>query len=421
MSATNPVAHTGGTGVHQLGARQCAADEEDRQARAAILRLSEPGDGLLFLAVEVFGAAGLLRAAQRGRWTRPEAEQLDATIRERGLSVRPGMFGAALDRWKVRLEDADGVRDLRGMARLGARLVVPSDPEWPPGLADLGLEQPLGLWVRGEHRLDRALEPSVALVGARAASGYGAHNAGVLAYELCGHGVTVVSGGAYGIDIAAHRHALSAARHERGHPGTVAFMAGGVDRLYPRGNADVLEEIARRGLVVSETAPGMSPMRQRFLQRNRLIAAASQATVVVEAGWRSGALNTARRAAELARPVGALPGSVHAAGSAGCHRLIREGAAELVTSPDDVLQLLPGTGLDADPGHQDTLAAGAGDDLSDLEKRLFDALPVRGGSDISTLSNRAGLPVPEVMSALAALELRGLTVQAARGWRKNPS
>lgn len=217
------------------------------------------------------------------------------------------------------------------------------------------------------------------------------------------------------------RTALAAA--DRPGVGTIAFMAGGVDRFYPRGNAGLLTAVARTGVVISEAAPGSTAMRHRFLMRNRLIAATAAATVVVQAGWRSGALNTANRAAELLRPVGAVPGPVTAHDSAGCHRLIREGAAVCVTTADEVRELVESlTELSAE-------AAGTSagdqqgrlritDDLTEEQARIYSALPPRRGTEVAALASRAGLEVPAAMGALAVLELAGLAERRDHGWVK---
>ena len=182
-----------------------------------------------------------------------------------------------------------------------------------------------------------AFRRAIAIVGSRSSTAYGEHVAATLSAGVADAGWTVVSGGAYGIDARVHRAALAA------DGATVAVMAGGVDRLYPLGNADLLARVLETGAIVAEQPPGFPPHRSRFLTRNRIIAAAA-ATVVVEAAHRSGALSTAHHAAELGRPVGAVPGPVTSASSAGCHRLIRNGAV-CVTSPDDVLEMV--TPLDA--------------------------------------------------------------------------
>lgn len=207
------------------------------------------------------------------------------------------------------------------------RIITPDSDEWPSGLRDLP-DMPEQLWVRGLPLID---SPSLAVVGARASTSYGEHVTAQLVDDL--RGITIVSGAAYGIDGAAHRAAL--ARGGR----TVAYLAGGVDRPYPAGHRDLIDRIAQSGSIVSEVEPGSPPTKWRFLQRNRLIAAHAQALVVVEAGFRSGSLNAAANARTLGRPVGAVPGPVTSAASAGCHRLISEGAT-IITSSDDIRRMV---------------------------------------------------------------------------------
>jgi DNA processing protein len=206
----------------------------------------------------------------------------------------------------------------------------------PPTTAPSG-GPPLGLWIQGEPRLDElAAGRSVAIVGARAATEYGEHHAAEFAYTLASRNVAVFSGAAYGIDGAAHRGALATDRPAA----TVAVLPCGIDGGYPAGHVGLLQRIATAGAVVSEYPPGVPPARHRFLQRHRLLAAISRATVVIEAGRRSGARHAARLAAELGRPVLAVPGPVSSAVSAGCHRLIQDGTARLATSADDVIAVI---------------------------------------------------------------------------------
>jgi DNA processing protein len=215
-------------------------------------------------------------------------------------------------------------------------LLSPLDERWPPQLGDLGDQAPMELYVLGDPNLRELTRHAVAMVGSRAATAYGEVVATELASDLAERGVTVISGGAYGIDAVCHRAALGVAGK------TVAVMAGGVDRLYPPGNQRLLEAIiAQGGAVISELPPGTVPNRGRFAARNRLIAALGEATVVVESAGRSGSgtLNTARHAGVLGRPVGAVPGPVTSLCSAGCHKLIQQGLARLVVSVDDITDL----------------------------------------------------------------------------------
>lgn len=390
-----------------------------RSAVAALLRIGEPGDGLLTGLVDEVGpitVLELISAVAAGKSSAVEAAQSLSSI---GVIVAGGtQLDQAFARWAVRGEQAHGVRDLESVSRLGGRLVIPSDDEWPAALNDLGPAAPLGLWIRGEARLSTALRRSVAVVGARAASNYGTKCASDLAWDLTAQGFTVVSGGAFGIDAAAHRAAVA------GEGTTLAFMAGGVDRFYPAANTELLHQVLDCGAIVSETAPGMTPMRHRFLLRNRLIAASSQVTVIVEAGWRSGALNTARHALELSRAVAAFPGSVYSASSTGTHRLIRFQEAQLVTRCEDVVGLIaaedPALFDEADltSGQRQLPSADPVDDLAEREKICLNVLSATKSLDVGTVAGRAGLTVPDTLSALAVLELAGLGARRESGWVK---
>lgn len=390
-------------------------------AAAGLLRIAEPMDRMLAVCVREVGAVGtwrqLTRAIRGGKGS--EARRFVRSCADSfGATASAEAVAKAVERWSPRLlsADIDPERDLRIMDRLGARLLTPACSEWPQQIDDLGLDAPIALWARGPGRLDELTENSCALVGARAATGYGTALAKNTAFDLVREGTTVVSGGAFGIDAAAHAGALAAAD---GRPATIALMAGGVDRMYPRGNSELLEEVCRNHLVVSECAPGAAPMRHRFLARNRLIAALSGAVVVVEAGWRSGAVNTANHAAELGRPLGAFPGRANDPESAGCHRLIRDSGAVLVTSSAHVRELI-GTAdlielLDDD---EDGSPPRAADGLSDSELKMYSALPAARGADQQTVALRAGLDPQSAAAALAALELTGLAVRSGSLWRK---
>lgn len=385
----------------------------DALARAAWSRLTEPGDVVAGALVASLGAVDALA------WLREAGPTLagGGTVAPVGSGDPGRRLGAAAARWATRLATCDPRRDLDHLARLGGTLLVPSDPGWPAGLGDLGAAAPACLWVRGTVGLDGLTRQGVALIGARACTAYGEHVTGELAAGLADAGRAVVSGGAYGIDAVAHRVALTSGGR------TVAFLAGGVDRPYPAGNARLLAAIADGGgACVSEVPPGSVPSRTRFLQRNRLIAAAARATVVVEAAWRSGALSTAGHAAGLLRPVGAVPGPVTSAASAGCHRLLREGAAVCVTDVEEVLELVGAPGAPVAQG--DGGRVPATDDrpdlggLDDAARRAFDALPARGGATVDALVRVAGLPVGELMAALGALELAGLAGHGSGRWRR---
>lgn len=244
----------------------------------------------------------------------------------------------------------------------------------------------------------------VSMVGARAASGYGEHVAADLAGDLAAGGAVIVSGGAYGIDGAVHRAALGV------QGATIAFLAGGVDRAYPAGHHRLLQQIADEGALVSEPPCGAAPTKWRFLARNRLIAALGQATVVVEAGWRSGSLNTAGHAASLGRPLGAVPGPVTSASSAGCHRLLREYDAQCVTSAREVRELWGAIAGDS-----------AARERQDPNRtRVLDALSTRTRLSVEEIARRSGLSPDRVRSLLGVLHLEGDVAREDEGWRRTP-
>lgn len=381
---------------------------DPRLAAAAWTRLAEPGvlaGGLLRTAMGTSGALDwVCQLARRGAgapvprppWLRPE----------QAAEVR---WEESVARWLPRVAGLDIRRELDVLASLGGRLVVPDDDEWPRVLDDLGPAAPAALWVRGHGSL-RGLGRAAAVVGARASTGYGEHVAAELAIGLGERGVVVVSGGAYGIDAAAHRGALSTGA------ATCAVLAGGVDRLYPAGNTALLERILDDGVVLAEAPPGSAPTRWRFLDRNRLIAALGQVCVIVEAAWRSGALNTASHAFTLLRPVGVVPGPVTSMASVGCHRLLRESDAVCVTDTADVLELLgpAGENLPTEPAVQPGLLDG----LDPVAARLLDAMPARAATSPQNLARSGGLGAGEVRSALGRLELAGAIQRHGGGWRR---
>jgi len=300
--------------------------DRTRLARAALTWLTEPGDPALSALLDVCEPEDVLDAIRSGQLPGQSRCLADA---------RQAHAAAALRRWRLRLPDLPADDAITGICRANSiRLICPEDPQWPDQLDELGDTRPCALWVRGAADLAAVTERSVAVVGSRAATGYGVHVAGELAGELAGQGWTIVSGGAYGIDAAAHRGAL-------GTNGTTnAVLPCGLDQPYPAGHAGLFDHVTQRGLLVSELPPGSRPTRLRFRDRNRILAALTQGTVIIEAGLFSGALNTARHAAALGRPVMAIPGPVTSAQSAGCHQLIREKRATLVTGTDDILDTL---------------------------------------------------------------------------------
>jgi DNA processing protein len=382
-----------------------------QRARAWLSRAVEPGNLALWRFVEEEGPAAAATYLQSGA-APPRVQSL---------------VGA-----RAAEDTADA--DLRRAERLGARLVCPEDPEWPAvplhsltlAVADepVGgpapdrtqvLVPPLALWVRGEPRLDELVDRSVALVGSRASTAYGEHVAGELAYGLGERGWTTVSGGAYGIDAAAHRGALAA-----GVP-TVAVLACGVDRVYPAAHAALFARVLDDGLLVSEWPPGCAPLRHRFLVRNRLIAGLTRGTVVVEAAARSGAQATAKRAERLGKAVMAVPGPVTSAVSVGCHELLRdtERGATLVASAAHVVDRVGGIGSDL--AERPATPTTPHDSLSDVARRVLDACPVRTGVPPERLASVAGCDVLDVLRVLPALELADLVQWTGTGWRLAPA
>ena len=303
----------------------------ERAARAALTYLAEPGDPVLAALLSVCEPAEVIAATAAGRVPAAVSAGCARSGREPAGRAR---LEEAIGRWRSRLTEVPAASGLAGFRRDGIRLVCPGDAEWPSQLDALGYARPYALWLRGDADLRYCCLRSVSIVGARAATAYGAHVCTEMAASLGQRGWAVVSGGAYGIDGCAHRGALAADGV------TMAVLACGVDYAYPRGHQGLLAAIAAQGIVVSEWPPGRTPTRRRFLVRNRVIGALTRGTVVIEAGLRSGALSTAAHARELGRPLMAVPGPVTSDLSAGCHKIIREWGAICVTGAADVAELL---------------------------------------------------------------------------------
>ena len=323
-------------------------------------------------------------------------------------------------RWNRRME-----RTLNAEAHMaatcGAWLVTPADPLWPRQLNDLGPARPYGLWCRGDsrHLLDVASAPSVALVGSRDPSIYGTEATTHLAAELSRRGYTVISGGAMGIDIAAHRAALT---QQGSDLPTIAFMAGGLDRLYPAQNSDALNMIVDRGLIMSEVSVGNTPTRWRFLERNRLIAALARHTIVVEARWRSGALNTARHAMEIGRTLWAVPGQINSPNSVGTNRLLRDGLAQTLTEAADILEYDAAAGFELGTEHESewdwAASSSALDELTERQGRVWDDLSPRSYRGVDEIAAALGLSARDVMADLFHLGRCGLAESSGTSWRK---
>ncbi len=375
----------------------------DRTARVALTWLAEPGNRAVWALVQQVGAPAALDRLLAG------------DVPDRSLRSAITARSAAGDARQV-AEIA-----LRHAETFGARLVVPADEEWPARvdtLATLEIDSrarvnrdtrpPLCFWVRGALPLGATLERSVAIVGARAATGYGVHVTSDLAYGLAERGWTVVSGGAFGIDAAAHHGTLAASGT------TVAVLACGADRPYPASNSTMFARIIERGLLISEWPPGAEPLRHRFLIRNRVIAAATAGTVVVEAAARSGATQTMSRVLALNRPAMVVPGPVTSAMSVGCHELLRtHPGARLVTSVSDVLEEVGRVGeyLDPPPRGRERVR----DRLDEESALIMEALPRRGAMTPEELAARARLELRTVLRRLSLLEAAGLVVRAEAG------
>ncbi|MGA4955677.1 DNA-processing protein DprA [Streptomyces lavendulocolor] len=367
--------------------------EEERRARAALTRVVEPGDEHGGRWLRELGAVGLLRRLTSASY---EHDPLTGAGEQRVHGFR------------ARAARADPERDLAAVEACGGRFVVPGDPEWPSQLDDLGDARPVGLWVRGRPDLRRWALRSVAVVGARACTPYGAHMAATLASGLAERGWVVVSGAAFGVDGAAHRGALAAGG------ATVAVLACGVDRAYPRGHAELIGRIAEQGLVVGELPPGSHPTPSRFILRNRVIAALTRGTVVVEAEYRSGSLVTARAAQRLGRFTMGVPGPATSGLSAGVHELLR-GEAELVTDAAEVAELVGDIGELAPPRRGPVLPR---DLLDPAGARVLEALPARGtAATVGDIARDAATTVDEALGRLYELHALGFVERLGAGWQ----
>jgi DNA processing protein len=367
------------------------AEEPDEEllARVLLTRVIEPGD-----------EAG-------GRWVRElGVRELARRLAEGG---RP-LAGVSGKRWKGLLARAEAARpgeDLAVARQAGVRFVGPGDAEWPGQLDDLGDARPLGLWVRGRASLRMWALKSVAVVGARACTEYGAHMAATLAAGLAEQGWVVVSGGAYGVDGAAHRGALGAGG------ATVAVLACGVDRSYPRGHTQLISRIAEQGLVIGELPPGEHPTPSRFILRNRVIAALTRGTVVVEAAHRSGSLVTARAAQRLGRHTMGVPGPATSGLSAGVHELLR-GEAALVTDAADVVELVGAIGQLAPDRRGPVLPR---DLLEPATRQVLAALPGGGVARPDEIARRAQTAQDDAIARLYELRALGYVERHGDGWK----
>ena len=407
---------------------------DEAYARAALTYLAEPADRWLAQLIRVSSAAGALDAIKSYRAPASGPPRTKA-----GMAMM-----AAMERWRTRLPELPAPEDVLAFRESGIRLITPDDAEWPGQLADLGEDQPYALWLRGNADLRFNCLRSVAVVGSRAATAYGAYVAAEFSASVAARGLAVVSGGAFGVDAAAHRGALGADGV------TIAVLACGVDVPYPAAHAELFDAIAAQGVIVSEWPPGRHVSRLRFLVRNRVIAALASGTVVVEAAARSGALNTARHARDLNRRLMAVPGPITSDLSAGCHQIVREWQGTLVTSAAEVIEYLspvsaPPTAATGGQRMGETGGANTGGakttqtartaqagkpparrqapsvlprDQLDLDSaRVLDALPRRGGMGTVRLAQRAGLAPATTATLLGQLATGGFVERCDDGWR----
>lgn len=379
------------------------SDLDTLLARVVWARLVEPGDAVAGWLIGSLGAGTALDRVVSGIPATSVCDEARKRCDGAEPPVRIDQIDAGMRRWRPRIDRGDTLTDLDRAGAGKMALLSPDSPAWPAILDDLGLHAPVLLWTVGDVSLLSSY--GVAVVGARACTGYGTQVTAELCDTACSAGAVIVSGAAYGIDAVAHRTAFAA-----GAP-TIGVVAGGADRPYPAAHAEMYRRIGREGLLCTEMVPGSAPTRWRFLQRNRIIACLGRATLVTEAGVRSGSLNTAGHASQLARPLGAVPGPVTSPASAGCHRLIREYGATVITNGAELRELL---GLDDDPvlfGEADPADARDGEPAGGrqpaLHRRILDALPLRGSRSLDDVARAAGVDEDEARSALAELRVLG--------------
>jgi len=352
-----------------------ASQLTDRQARLIISIAGEPGDERVGQAVAEFGAAAALERWQSGYGADAMCKAIDRVL------------NSSL------IEQA-----VKSMNSVRGRFITPADAEWPESLSDLDTAGPVGLWCTGEGSLAEITQRSLAVVGARSATTYGqriAHEIGVLAAK---ENLGVISGAAYGIDAAAHRGALA------GLGKTVAILACGVDVAYPISHRGLLSNITDSGVVVSEAPPGSKPHKHRFLIRNRLIAALSQSTVVVEAALRSGSLSTSNWAHVLNRQIWGIPGPITSATSAGVHAAIRDNMMKIATSTEEVFQDFKSPAAPMQLGLLDGAIVGL---LASGPKSTHD-FAMHFGPDID---------FPDLQATLSLLEVRKVITLSNQGWK----
>ena len=380
-------------------------DEIDYFSSIAWSVICEPGDAFAGQLISTFGAARALSL----ELARTAAVSYVSLFAEAGSDwaemQKFGRFERTLadarERWSPRFSMAKVTSAVNTIAALGGWFATETSEFWPNALLDLENHAPRGLWGIGTPNFD--IGRAISVVGSRVSTAYGEYATGKLVGPMASRGFSIISGGAYGIDSQAHRATLALGGK------TIAVMAGGLDRLYPSGNRELFNEIASKGLLLSEMPPGAEPTKWRFLQRNRLIAALGQAIILVEANARSGAVSTANRGVDIGRPIGAVPGPINAPGSDGCHQLIRGQKAELITCADDILELL---------GESSTTMPAEVSGLGALETRVLDVIGLTG-ADFNQIRIEGGLTAAEAEIGIAGLSLLGYIEQDSSGWRRS--
>lgn len=374
-----------------------------REARIVLSHVVEPGNRDLGEIVREVGAMEALERVRSGRLP----DRLRSAVSARCATL-----------------DLDGLAEkaLARAERLGVRVVTPEDEDWPAQLDDLvriseAVNDPIRrdtypphcIWARGPWPLAAACERSVSVVGARASTPYGEHVSGELGYGLADRGWTVVSGGAFGIDAAAHRGALAASGC------TIAVLACGIDRVYPASHAALFDRIGETGLLISEWPPGSDPHRHRFLIRNRVIAALTRGTVLVESNLRSGARFTLHRARDLGRMALVVPGPVTSVMSSGNHEELRQGGSVLVAGVAHVLDAVGSIGVDLAPESRGPEEPR--DRLTSLQRQVLDAVRPRKILTAEQLAAIAGVSVRDARCALPVLERERFVTAQGAGYR----
>jgi DNA processing protein len=376
------------------------ASEADRLARAALARLFEADDMAMGRLLDAYGSASATWAA----------------LLDTSSPLPPKVTESWRTAARVQQKEHPPERDLDAARRVGGRFVVPGDAEWPDDrLAPLALgapsepHVPIGLYLRGPLNLFEATRRAIAIVGTRASTDYGETVACDFATSLADHDWTIVSGLAYGVDGAAHKGAFAVGGS------TIAVVATGFDVTYPAGHKHLLDRLVSDGLIVTEKPPGTGATRLRFLNRNRVIAALADATVVVEMDVRSGARNTLKHARRLRRPVMAVPGPIDSPTSLGCHLEIRRGDAVMVTSASEVAEVAGRIGEDlaAEP----VVPPDPRDLLPTQALQLLDAFPAQRSADLDALVEASRLPREEVERLLPPLTQAGFVEPASGGHR----